>query len=337
MQNDPVQNDPVQDGPIQDGPVHDDATWPPDADVPGRFGEEWTAEPDGIGGPRLESLRERKKRQTRQLISDTATALFLERGFDDVRISEVAEACGISEKTVYNYFPTKESLMLDREEAMTAAIRRALGPGAPSRISPIEAAVQLIEADLDRLDDEWSGDPALDVTLVHRFHDLIETTPSLRAAQRDMTDRLVQVAAEAMASRAGVDPGDPEPQIAANAILGLWRVQFAAIRRLSDGSIPPSAIKEQVIAEVRRAARLIDTGLWSFGLAVQGSSGRDQLKAAADAANEARKQVLTAIRQARDAWHQVKAEAQGGEADPDPDTRDLRRLARQDRRGRQRR
>jgi AcrR family transcriptional regulator len=54
----------------------------------------------------------------RQLISDTATMMFLERGFDEVRVSEVAAACEVSEKTIYNYFPTKESLILDREEAM---------------------------------------------------------------------------------------------------------------------------------------------------------------------------------------------------------------------------
>ena len=83
------------------------------------------------GAPHVpgEGLRERKKRLMRQLISDTATAMFLERGFDEVRVAEVAAACGVSEKTVYNYFPTKESLLLDREEGMAADIRRALGPG----------------------------------------------------------------------------------------------------------------------------------------------------------------------------------------------------------------
>ncbi len=80
-----------------------------------------------------EGLRERKKRLTRSLISDTATAMFLERGFDDVRVAEVAEACGVSEKTVYNYFPTKESLLLDREPEMAAELWRALGPGSTAR------------------------------------------------------------------------------------------------------------------------------------------------------------------------------------------------------------
>jgi hypothetical protein len=68
-------------------------------------------------------------------------------------------------------------------------------------------------------------------------------------------------------------------------------------------------VRARVLAEVSRAARLIDTGLWSFGMAVQGSSGREQVKAAAEAANEARKQVVAAIKQARDAWRQVVTEA----------------------------
>jgi AcrR family transcriptional regulator len=261
-----------------------------------------------------EGLRERKKRLMRQLISDTATTMFLDRGFEEMRVAEVAAACDVSEKTVYNYFPTKESLILDREEGMAADIRQALGPdGAP--MSPVDAVLGLLTRDVT----EFSGyrdsdrDQPPDINLVHRFMDLLEQTPSLRAAHRDMMDRLVEVAARAMAARAGVDPDDPEPQIAAGALLGLWRVEYRAMRKYSDGTRSPAEVRDQVIAEVRRAARLIDTGLWSFGMAVQGSNGREQFKAAADAANEARKQVLAAIKQARDAWRQV-AEAHRHEA-----------------------
>jgi AcrR family transcriptional regulator len=262
------------------------------------------APPLSAGGP-AEGLRERKKRLMRQLISDTATMMFLERGFEEVRVAEVAAACDVSEKTVYNYFPTKESLILDREEGMAADIHRALGPdGAP--MSPVDAVIGLITDEVSRLFDHWGDDdqPA-DLQIVHRFMDLMERTPSLRAAQRDMMDRLVEVAARAMAARAGVDPEDPEPQIAAHALLGLWRLQYRATRKYSDGTRSAAEVRDQVLAEVRRAARLIDTGLWSFGMAVQGSNGREQFKAAADAANEARKQVLAAIKQARDAWRQV--------------------------------
>jgi AcrR family transcriptional regulator len=263
-----------------------------------------------------EGLRERKKRMMRQLISDTATMMFLDRGFEEVRVAEVAAACDVSEKTVYNYFPTKESLILDREEGMTADIRRVLGPsGAP--MSPVDAVVGLITDEVTRLYSHWDDDhrQLADLNLVHRFMDLLERTPSLRAAQRDMMNRLAEVAAQSMADRAGVDPDDPEPQIAADALLGLWRVQYRATRKYSDGTRSPAQVRDQVIAEVRRAARLIDTGLWSFGMAVQGNNGRDQLKAAAESANEARKQVLAAIKQARDAWRQV-AEARRHEEPP---------------------
>ncbi len=43
----------------------------------------------------------------RQQLSDTATQMFMARGFDAVRVAEVAEACGVSEKTVFNYFPPR--------------------------------------------------------------------------------------------------------------------------------------------------------------------------------------------------------------------------------------
>lgn len=258
-----------------------------------------------------EGLRERKKRLMRQLISDTATEMFLERGFDEVRISEIAAACEISEKTIYNYFPTKESLLLDREEPTAESIRKALGPGAV-HASPIDAAVAVLEAEIRLL--YANLDPSLtggeDLMMIRRFTELIDSTPSLRAAQRDMMDRLVQVAAESMATRAGVNPDDPEPQIAAHSILGLWRVEFQAMNKYSDGTRSGAEVCEAVMGEVRRAARLIDTGLWSFGLAVQGSNSREQLKTAAEAANDASKQVATAIKQARNAWRQVIREAQ---------------------------
>jgi AcrR family transcriptional regulator len=293
---------------------------------------------DGMGSdrdpaPGGEGLRERKKRLMRQLISDTATLMFLDRGFDEVRVSEVADACGVSEKTIYNYFTTKESLLLDREEAMTRDLRRALGPHG-SASSPVDAIVALITDHVrqlfDYLDDERGGPP--DLSPLVRFAEMIEQTPSLRAAQRDMMDRLVEVGAEAMAARAGMNPDDPEPQIAADALLGLWRVQFRALKKYAGSDHTVAEIRELVIAEIRRAARLIDTGLWSFGLAVQGSNGREQLKAAAESANEARKQVVAAIKQARDAWRQVVADAQredGPESRPAPDLRELRRRAMQ--------
>src|ERR1022692_2985085 len=104
---------------------------------------EWTApRTPGTGAPEAEGLRERKKRLMRQQLSDTATQMFMERGFDAVRVTEIAEACGVSEKTVFNYFPTKESLILDRLESTMASLRAGLAePG----VSPVEAALRILD------------------------------------------------------------------------------------------------------------------------------------------------------------------------------------------------
>jgi hypothetical protein len=101
---------------------------------------------------------------------------------------------------------------------------------------------------------------------VHRrFGDLIRTTPSLRAYRNDMADRFVTAAAEALAERSGAGPEDPEPQIVAAALIGLWRVQAASVRRHLAAGLPPEQLREAVTADVRRAADVVDRGLRSAG------------------------------------------------------------------------
>jgi AcrR family transcriptional regulator len=63
-------------------------------------------------------LRERKKARTRQLIVNTSARLFAERGYENVAVSDVAREAEVSEQTVYNYFPTKEQLVTDREQSI---------------------------------------------------------------------------------------------------------------------------------------------------------------------------------------------------------------------------
>jgi AcrR family transcriptional regulator len=79
------------------------------------------------GGP-TEGLRARKKRAAREAIAATARRLFAERGFDTVTVAEIAAAADVSEKTVFNHFPTKEDLAFaDRERGLNQLVAAIAG------------------------------------------------------------------------------------------------------------------------------------------------------------------------------------------------------------------
>jgi AcrR family transcriptional regulator len=226
---------------------------------------EWPVPPPlpGSEAPVTGGLRERKKRLMRQQLSDTATRMFLERGFDAVKVTEIAEACGVSEKTVFNYFPTKEALILDRLEATMAALKTGL---ADPDVPPVRAVLAILDGELGAMT-TWlaaQDDPAQAAAAIRRFGTLIWQTPSLRAYQSDAMDQATAMVAGILAGRAGLRPDDPEPQIAAAALLGLWRIQYRALPRYLDGTRTPAEVYQEVTADVGRAGHLISSGLDSF-------------------------------------------------------------------------
>jgi AcrR family transcriptional regulator len=248
-----------------------------------------------------EGLRERKRRLTRQRISDVATVLFSTRGFDNVTVAEVADIVGVSEKTIYNYFPTKESLVLDQADDAIETFARILRDRRPDESLTAVALRALREDDkrFDAVPDEL-------VEFFPRFAEMVDSTPTLRAAWLDTRNQLIAVAVEQIAARAELDPNDPEPQIAARALLGLGDISFESRVRYIKQGLRGRELNEAVQRDVERAARLIETGLWSFNLLTHGRRTRQQMLDAAAAAEEARKQVLRALRQARAAWKSLR-------------------------------
>ena len=138
-------------------------------------------------------LRETKKARTRQRISDVATALFVARGFDAVTVAEVADAAEVAKMTVFNHFPRKEDLLLDRQPEATALMREAV-VGRATGTTPLEAlralAVDLAERRHPLSAVRDGTGPFLQIVLdspalLGRLRELggelsLETTPGLR-------------------------------------------------------------------------------------------------------------------------------------------------------------
>ncbi len=248
-----------------------------------------------------EGLRERKRRLTRQTISDAATTMFATRGFDHVTVSEVAARVGVSEKTIYNYFPTKESMVLDAADDTLVQLAQALRERGPDE-SLTDAVLRALESDMRRFD-EVSDDI---VAFLPMFVEMIETTAALRAAWLELHGRLVEVVRDELALQAGVDPRDPEVAVAGRALVGLVQLALESRVRWIQEGLRGEALQAAVSSDINRAARLLETGLWSFELLTRGARAANQARDLAVAAEQARAQVVSALRQARETWAEVR-------------------------------
>jgi len=203
------------------------------------------------------SLRERKKRRTRQAISDAATALFAQRGFDAVTIDEIAERAEVSKKTVFNYFACKEDLFFDEADAARARLLARVREREPG--TPLIAAVrEHVLAVLERM---CVGDEPWIATMAR----LVSESESLRARQAEIYDGFADALAEVIAEETGAREGDARPLVAARAILGVERsVIDAAQDRVLAGAHGP-ALARSLKREAERGFDLLERGLAELG------------------------------------------------------------------------
>ncbi|GAA2815132.1 TetR family transcriptional regulator [Kitasatospora sp. CM 4170] len=160
-------------------------------------------------------LRTVKKQRTRQTIADVAIALFLDRGFDQVSVAEIASAAEVSKPTLFRYFASKEELVLHRfadhrGEAGRVVRERAAG------LTPLDA---LERHQQERLAARDPNTGLNDTPEVLAFLRLIYETPSLSAHLREYVDADTRALAEAL---------DPDGRMAAR----LLAAQFTSVRQV---------------------------------------------------------------------------------------------------------
>ena len=168
----------------------------------------------------LPDRRSRKRLATRQGISDAATRLFIERGFDNVTVDEIAAAADVGRMTVFNHFPRKEDMFFDRDEEGREMLREALRQRDP-RVAPIEALRLLAH----RLVAGRSPVVAFSARS-QSFIAAIEASETLKARARAIRDELADVMAVALSECVGLKSSDPDARLAAGLLLATWTVAF---------------------------------------------------------------------------------------------------------------
>jgi AcrR family transcriptional regulator len=231
--------------------------------------------------PSSTGLRDAKKEETRRQIAGAALRLFLEHGFEEVSIAQIAEAARVSKMTVFNYFPAKESMFfefaVERLPDLGQAVRER-PPGMP----PVVALHRYVRAELERRA-EWTG-----------FHDgvaefarVIFASPTLiegfgriwRDAERDLLAAFAEAAGQpapadlAQRLRAvWVDQDDPGPAEAvglesvrlrvAVAQIATTLQQLTTLNQLRQSlGISTGQCEEETLAECDAAFELLENGL----------------------------------------------------------------------------
>jgi AcrR family transcriptional regulator len=201
-------------------------------------------------------LREDKKAQTRLHISNVATELFLEHGFANVTVAEVAQAAGISKMTVFNYFDTKEDLLLDRQPDDVAALCAAVSDRQAGE-SVTEALRRLCLTSLNgRCLAIVNSDRALKFWLEVRANQDLHN----RALQQrmELQDELAATLADAI-------PGQWRAQAAARLIVATLETVFTTMIDRHLTGTPGDENLAAGVATVNDAFDLLANGLGEYG------------------------------------------------------------------------
>jgi AcrR family transcriptional regulator len=155
-------------------------------------------------------LRERKKLATREALGAAAIRLAVERGFDNLRVEDIAEAAGVSPRTFNNYFSSREQAI--------CAMRNAHVERVAAELRARPAGEPLIDSLINAVLAEHSREPNRDVAK------LIHCTPTLSGEfLRSAAEAQVPLM-EAIAARTGTSADDLLPAVIAATVLGAQRV-----------------------------------------------------------------------------------------------------------------
>jgi AcrR family transcriptional regulator len=206
-------------------------------------------------------LRERKKARTRHLIEETALRLFSKHGFESVTVADIARAAEVAEKTVFNYFPTKEDLVFARLEAFETELLDAVRnrrPGEPA----VDAFVSFV-AHPKRLLAERERDAAASNRLRAGLR-VITSSPALLAREQLVYARFTDALALQLRRETRAEADDPKPWLAAHAMMGIHQELVKHVRARALAGASNRTIGLEVGSRARAGLRLLRRGLGRY-------------------------------------------------------------------------
>jgi AcrR family transcriptional regulator len=198
----------------------------------------------------LQDRRTRKRLATRQKISDVASCLFVERGFDQVTVDEIAEAADVARMTVFNHFARKEDMFFDldeegREDLLAALEKRDVD------ISPIEAlrlfAHRAVAEQRPYIRFFEDGS--------ERFLQTILASEALKARARVIRDELTDTIANAFLKAASQRKPDPTASLVASLLVATWEAAFLEAHRVFHHTRSVSKANKALLAMVDQGTR----------------------------------------------------------------------------------
>lgn len=182
-------------------------------------------------------LRELKKARTRRLIAETAARLFAERGYERVAVSDVAREAEVAEQTVYNYFPTKDKLVTDREQQIQDRLCDLIRSRPPA-ITPAAAIRDFV------LDETLAGIPAIPPEIWRgELGHLAAISPTVHRLMLELTDRQATALAAAIGDTTAVTP--EVARLQGIALAAVFRIIIGdAGRRTSEGQNQTEIVHE---------------------------------------------------------------------------------------------
>jgi AcrR family transcriptional regulator len=207
------------------------------------------------------SLRERKKQRTRGRIAETARRLFVDRGFERVTVAEVAREAEVSEKTVFNYFPTKEDLVYWRMETFEEELLEAIRERQPGE-SILTAFARFVLQQRGLLAQQ---DPAAVEHLASLTRTIAES-PALLAREREIFERYTAALAALIGEETGARSDDVEPRVVARALMGVHRALVDYTRARIVAGVRNPGLGREVRAQGKRAIAALEAGLGGYGV-----------------------------------------------------------------------